>query len=61
MLINKLFCFIVRAQIEAAKKISAKEEFRETVAEMFKVAATLNPTKPSNENLIDISAIVKLF
>lgn len=52
-----MFCFIIRAQIEAANKISATAEFRETVADMFKVAATSNSTP--NENIVDISEIVK--
>lgn len=46
-------------QIEAAEKISATEEFRGIVTEMFKVAATTNPGKPWNENIDDIPAIVK--
>lgn len=50
-------------QIEAAKKISATEEFREIVFEMFNVAATSNPVEISDEkNSADtFSAFVENF
>lgn len=47
-------CNIFITQIEAAKRIVAREDLKETVAEMFEIAASLDSTSSStSESLPD--------